>query len=45
MSDANEIAHEYEAEDIMALFSQVLESVPLLFKIAEKTARYCEKYR
>jgi hypothetical protein len=40
----NEIAHEYETEDIMALFAQAFKAVPLLFQIAEKTAKYCEKY-
>jgi hypothetical protein len=41
----NEIAHEYETEDIKALFSLVFASVPQLFEIAEKTIRYCEKYQ
>jgi hypothetical protein len=41
----NEIAHEYETEDIKALFSLILVSVPQLFKIAEKTMEYCTKYQ
>jgi hypothetical protein len=41
----NEIAHEYETEDIKALFSLVLVSVPHLFKIAEETMKYCTKYQ
>jgi hypothetical protein len=40
----NEIAHEYETEDIAALFSLVLESASRLFEIAEKTVKYCGKY-
>jgi hypothetical protein len=40
----NEIAHEYETEDIRTLFAQVLEATSLLFEIADKTAKYCEKY-
>jgi hypothetical protein len=41
----NEIAHEYETEDIRTLFTQVLESTPLLFELADRTARYCGKYQ
>jgi hypothetical protein len=40
----NEIAHEYETEDIRTLFTQVLESASRLFEIADKTAKYCGKY-
>jgi hypothetical protein len=41
----NEIAHEYETEDIRPLFSLALASSVSLFEIADKTAKYCEKYQ
>jgi uncharacterized protein YutE (UPF0331/DUF86 family) len=41
----NEIAHEYETEDIKSLFSLVLASTPQLLEIADKTVKYCGKYR
>jgi hypothetical protein len=41
----NEIAHEYETEDIRSLFSLVFVSVPYLFEIIDKTMKYCEKYQ
>jgi uncharacterized protein YutE (UPF0331/DUF86 family) len=41
----NEIAHEYETEDIRLLFSLVLASSSLLFEIADKTEKYCRKYQ
>jgi hypothetical protein len=41
----NEIAHEYETEDIRSLFSLALASSAPLFEIADKTAKYCEKYQ
>jgi hypothetical protein len=41
----NDIVHEYETDDLKQLFSQALESTPELFQIAEKTARYCERFR
>jgi hypothetical protein len=40
----NEIAHEYETEDIRSLFSLVFASSAQLFEIAATTAKYCEKY-
>jgi hypothetical protein len=41
----NEIAHEYEIEDIKTLFSLVLMAVPQLFEIVDKTMEYCTKYQ
>jgi hypothetical protein len=41
----NEIAHEYETEDIKLLFSLVLASSLRLFEIADKTKKYCDKYQ
>jgi hypothetical protein len=41
----NEIAHEYETEDIRSLFSLVFTASSQLFEIADKTAKYCGKYQ
>jgi uncharacterized protein YutE (UPF0331/DUF86 family) len=41
----NDIVHEYETDDLRALFLQTLEAVPEVFAIAEKTERYCAKLR
>jgi hypothetical protein len=41
----NEIAHEYETEDIRSLFSLVFASSAQLFEIADKTVKYCGKYQ
>lgn len=41
----NEIAHEYEAEDLASLFGAVLAAVPELFLTAERIAVYCQRYR
>lgn len=40
----NEIVHEYETDDLRALFSQTLESAPELFTIVEKVERYCARF-
>jgi hypothetical protein len=40
----NEIAHEYEVEDIKSLFALVFAAAPRLFEIADKAVKYCEKY-
>ncbi len=37
----NEIAHEYETDDLASLFSDVLNSVPSLFTISERISNYC----
>lgn len=41
----NEIAHEYETDDLKGLFGAVLEAAPSLFETAERIAAYCGKYR
>jgi hypothetical protein len=41
----NEIAHEYETEDIRSLFPLVFASSSQLFEIADKVAKYCRKYQ
>ncbi|GHV78178.1 hypothetical protein AGMMS49942_29990 [Spirochaetia bacterium] len=40
----NEIAHEYETEDLSKLFTLVLDAVPRLFVLADRTVNYCGKY-
>jgi hypothetical protein len=40
----NEIAHEYETEDLSKLFALVLDAVPRLFVLADRTVHYCGKY-
>lgn len=40
----NEIAHEYEADDLQGIFSAVLGAVPELFGIAERIQAYCGRY-
>lgn len=50
MSDAafkdlrNEIAHEYESDDLQGIFGAVLGVVPELFAIAERILKYCARY-
>ncbi|HKK66048.1 MAG TPA: hypothetical protein VJ967_09355 [Clostridia bacterium] len=39
----NEIAHEYEPEALAELFAAVLDSVPGLFTLSERTIEYCEQ--
>jgi len=39
----NEIAHEYEPETLAELFTAVLESVPDLIQLSERTIEYCER--
>jgi len=39
----NEIAHEYEPETLAELFTAVLDSVPGLIKLSERTVEYCEQ--
>lgn len=39
----NDIVHEYETDDLRALFRQVLEATPELFEIAQRTERYCQR--
>jgi uncharacterized protein YutE (UPF0331/DUF86 family) len=40
----NEVAHEYETEDLSKLFVLVLDAVPRLFALADRTVSYCDKY-
>ena len=40
----NDIVHEYETDDLPALFLQTLEAIPELFAIAEGTEKYCERF-
>ncbi|WP_010257084.1 HepT-like ribonuclease domain-containing protein [Treponema primitia] len=40
----NEIAHEYETEDLSKLFALVLDATPRLFVLADRTVKYCGKY-
>lgn len=40
----NEIAHEYETEDLKELFGAVLESTGKVLEIAGRIAEYCERY-
>jgi hypothetical protein len=40
----NEIAHEYETEDLSKLFVLVLDAVPRLFVLADRVVSYCSKY-
>jgi hypothetical protein len=40
----NEIAHEYETEDLSKFFALVLDAVPRLFVLADRTVSYCGKY-
>jgi uncharacterized protein with HEPN domain len=40
----NEVAHEYETEDLSKLFVLVLAAVPRLFALADRTVSYCGKY-
>ncbi|MGO8693162.1 MAG: hypothetical protein ACLQMF_05755 [Rectinemataceae bacterium] len=41
----NEIAHEYETEDLRGLFGAVLSAVPQIFETVDRIATYCERYR
>ncbi|GHT09995.1 hypothetical protein FACS1894170_01440 [Planctomycetales bacterium] len=40
----NEIAHEYEISDLRELFGAVLQAVPKLLAVSERTIAYCAKY-
>jgi len=40
----NDIVHEYETDDLPALFPQTLEAIPELFAIAEETETYCQRF-
>ncbi len=40
----NEIAHEYETDDLPSLFGTVLKSVPDLIATADRIAAYCERF-
>ena len=40
----NEIAHEYETDDLGNLFSAVLSAVPELLGVAGRIGEYCERY-
>ena len=40
----NEIAHEYDTDDLADLFGAVLAAAPELFQTAERTGAYCERY-
>ncbi|MEI6389170.1 MAG: hypothetical protein WCQ50_21405 [Spirochaetota bacterium] len=37
----NDIAHEYETDDLRSLFSSVLSATPLVLETAERIASYC----
>jgi hypothetical protein len=41
----NEIAHEYETEDLSRLFDAVLAAIPKISVIADRIVQYCAKYR
>jgi hypothetical protein len=41
----NEIAHEYEANDLQELFSAVLTATLRVFEITGRVLHYCEQYR
>ncbi len=40
----NEIAHEYETEDLSGLFGAVLNAVPELFLTAGRISAYCKRF-
>ena len=40
----NDIAHEYETEDLRGLFESVLKAVPELFETADRISTYCRRY-
>ncbi len=40
----NDIVHEYETDDLRALFRSTLEAAPELFAMAETVERYCERF-
>jgi uncharacterized protein YutE (UPF0331/DUF86 family) len=40
----NEIVHEYEIEDLKALFRATLSAVPDLFEVGERIKGYCRKF-
>jgi hypothetical protein len=40
----NEIAHEYETDDLSGLFDAVLKRTPLLLAIAQRIEAYCDRY-
>jgi hypothetical protein len=41
--EKNEIAHEYETEDIPQFFAPVLQTAPSLFSIIDKLNAYCAR--
>ncbi|MDR3343447.1 MAG: hypothetical protein LBT14_11810 [Treponema sp.] len=40
----NEIAHEYETDDLPKFFGLILEAVPRLFVVADHIKEYCRRY-
>ena len=40
----NDIAHEYETEDLKGLFEAVLRATPEIFATAERIVAYCKRY-
>ena len=40
----NDIAHEYETEDLQSLFESVLEATPKVFETADRIVLYCRKF-
>jgi len=40
----NDIAHEYETDDLRSLFAAVLSATPLVLKTAARIASYCGRY-
>lgn len=40
----NEIAHEYETDDLSGLFGAVLQRTPLLLATAQRIEDYCDRY-
>ena len=41
----NDIVHEYETDDLPALFQQTLDAVPELFLIAANIEKYCSPFQ
>jgi uncharacterized protein YutE (UPF0331/DUF86 family) len=40
----NDIVHEYETDDLRSVFRQTLDATPELFRLAEKTESYCQRF-
>jgi len=40
----NEVAHEYIAEDLPALFDRIRKYAPVLDRVVDTTVAYCQKY-